>query len=65
MSQEKDYQKFPISGSNFFIYLSSQLQEIKTVQNIESQNKGSGIDFDTAIIIWSRRNLNCWKTGIF
>ena len=66
MSQEEKDNKFPISGSKLFIYLNNQLNEIRRVQDIESQRLGSGIDFNMAIVIWSNRDLrySC-NSGIF
>ena len=65
MSQEESTNKFPISGSKLFIYLNAQLDEIKSIQTIESKRIGSGIDFDRAIVIWSSRDLRYCNTGIF
>ena len=66
MSQEEKINQFPISGSKLFIYLNAQLDEIKSIQTIESQRIGSGIDLDTAIVIWSKTDLRyCRKSGIF
>ena len=66
MSQEEKDNKFQISGSKLFIYLNKQLDEIKSIQVIESQRIGSGIDLDRAIVIWTKADLGyCRNSGIF
>lgn len=66
MSQVISTQNFPISGSSLYLFYNQRLTEIKNIQQTHSKIAGSGIDFDTAIVIWLTTNLiDCRKSGIF